>query len=561
MKEKNVKHIYNRGRVLKKDMQSTEKARPELVLVQSVNYSFRKKINSLIYKRINDQSALFHVWLDCLYEENVSYQDVLKELQPVLMYFGTPNISDIFIIAEELDTVRPAGSCYILFRTARYKMQTLLRTIFEVGIHMIQVNPIALVEHMKLKPILVYSVAHLENLTSVSLEHLYAARRLPYTGKSGREEGSGQQKSTLPKHDVGKEPSKNGIESTTPKFSTLPENSEDHILQPQQQSIDHLEENSDNIAKVGLYKIGSKSRATDILKKFNEDSHMYLYFRIEGTFPVSPIFLTHVFSCFELKFQDLFVLSHNGSRMTGHLALPTNKVQLVKNYLNFHETFMKGEDFLVQISPMRYIDFKSSIMSVTCTSEFRLPTTDTESQVTLSVLKCDNGAASSISNSSKRKKPPKASKNRKPQLSEDELASKLEDSIKRNDFVSDIMSRIRIFGSTVLSLENIPSEISIHTLNLMLGTVSIRSDQVVAVKTPNKNCIENLSLLVVMDPNNPDKQAILAKNKCKTNCNCTIIARQTGFAELEKFLQKHYTKIIRLDTEYKLPITVTDNQL
>lgn len=136
------------------------------------------------------------------------------------------------------------------------------------------------------------------------------------------------------------------------------------------------------------------------------------------------------------------------------------------------------------------------------------------------------------------------------------LRKKIEDDVRRSDFVTKVLPTLHKFGNVVIRVDNLPAKLTVHALNLMMGTYSLTSDQIVAIITSGKKGRELMNIRVVLHPDNKDIQRLLGKDKCKTAYNTNLLIKRTDLKELETFLHKNYDKIRNFDTGDNLPINI-----
>lgn len=119
-------------------------------------------------------------------------------------------------------------------------------------------------------------------------------------------------------------------------------------------------------------------------------------------------------------------------------------------------------------------------------------------------------------------------------------------------------------GNTVIRVDNLPAKLTIQALNLMLGTYTLKSTQIVAARSPNSNNANNrngnsnqvelMDIRVILYHVNEDIQRILSKKACKTCYDTVLDIEITNFKELKLFLLSRKKDLIELSTDIGLPV-------
>lgn len=144
-------------------------------------------------------------------------------------------------------------------------------------------------------------------------------------------------------------------------------------------------------------------------------------------------------------------------------------------------------------------------------------------------------------------------------FSEKRLLSQMDIAEQENNFVKQQLDRLKPFGDLVLRIDNLPIRLTVHALNLMLGTSTLEESQLFAVKNPGQGPNGTMNLRVVIASTNEDSNIILSKNCRKTHDNSTVYISKSDFKDLESFIKRKRTLAIRLDTGEQLP-DITGNQ-
>lgn len=135
------------------------------------------------------------------------------------------------------------------------------------------------------------------------------------------------------------------------------------------------------------------------------------------------------------------------------------------------------------------------------------------------------------------------------------LISKVEAQNDKSDFVGQLYPDLVKYGNLVISVEPLPTQMTLYAFNLMMGTWSVKSEQILAVDIKDRPCKPYMTLRIVMKSTDVDAQRILSKNKFKLPSGSVLQIQKSNFKELEKFLMKYHTKIRRLDLDNILPTT------
>lgn len=152
----------------------------------------------------------------------------------------------------------------------------------------------------------------------------------------------------------------------------------------------------------------------------------------------------------------------------------------------------------------------------------------------------------------------KMAKSAKLELSDEAFELKLQKTEqtreKMMDTVRDKLQELYKFGDVVIRIDNLPAKLTVHALNLTLGTFSLKADQIIAVKKSKKSK-DTMNLRLVMKTGNEDMKKILAKNKWKTIYDDVLLIDKTDLKELESFLKQNHDRIFKLDSSERLPTT------
>lgn len=123
------------------------------------------------------------------------------------------------------------------------------------------------------------------------------------------------------------------------------------------------------------------------------------------------------------------------------------------------------------------------------------------------------------------------------------LLNMTEDTNKTNNFVKDQMNQLSKFGDMVIRIDLLPPDLTVDMFNVMFGTYSLKSNQIIGVESliNVKGGRPRINVRVVIKSNNKDAQRILSKNGWKIGHKCNLLIRQTNMKELEQFLIKIYS--------------------
>lgn len=135
------------------------------------------------------------------------------------------------------------------------------------------------------------------------------------------------------------------------------------------------------------------------------------------------------------------------------------------------------------------------------------------------------------------------------------LAKKVQIDVEKSDLVSKILPELAAFGDVVLKVDNLPGELTMSTLNIILGCHTLKRDQVIGVKW----CRDKLDVIdahIVIQSGKNETEKILSLHDQKTTNDARIQVQRTDFKSLESYILKNHSKIIRLEAERTLPYKV-----
>ena len=160
---------------------------PRLVPPSATGYNITKTVLAEIY-RAELKCAIFHVWLDCLYDDKLKFRRILDELEPIIGKEGRKYIHPrhVYIVGQKANSdspVCPAGSCFILVPNsiADEEPNKIEAKILSTRARMIRVNIAMLRQQLKEKQSLIFSEGFKSVLTPIHqkyFEGLSAKRKL-----------------------------------------------------------------------------------------------------------------------------------------------------------------------------------------------------------------------------------------------------------------------------------------------------------------------------------------------------------------------------------------------
>lgn len=121
-----------------------------------------------------------------------------------------------------------------------------------------------------------------------------------------------------------------------------------------------------------------------------------------------------------------------------------------------------------------------------------------------------------------------------------------------SNFIGRTMARLQKFGNVVVRVDNLPAKLTVHTLNLMMGTCSFKGDQIIAAQGRQVRGKETMNIRLVADRNLDDLNRVKAKDKLKTVYNDVLSVRVTDFKELERFLKENHSRMIKLSDSLEM---------
>lgn len=122
--------------------------------------------------------------------------------------------------------------------------------------------------------------------------------------------------------------------------------------------------------------------------------------------------------------------------------------------------------------------------------------------------------------------------------------------IKRSDIVTKTMHRMQPLGNAVIRIDNLPTKLSINSFNLMMGTYSLVSNQIIGVQGGKRNKEpEKMNVRIIINSGNQDMKRILDKTQSKSAGKSTLFIKRTDLKELETFIHAHYKSLITLQDD------------
>lgn len=109
-------------------------------------------------------------------------------------------------------------------------------------------------------------------------------------------------------------------------------------------------------------------------------------------------------------------------------------------------------------------------------------------------------------------------------------------------------------GNVVVKIENLPTKLTVHSLNLMMGTFSLKGQQIIAAKRTLDSGLDVVDVMIVMSSDSVDLIRILEKNGLKTALGIKLHIQRSHHGKLRQFMTNHSENLIQLETTDKLPI-------
>lgn len=286
-------------------------------VVSEGDYNLSKKISSSLYLREN-YSKIYHVWLDCLYFNDVTYENIVEELRP-LFGSGTSrhvcfNESSIFIRGQKMEdgSTQVSGSCYILIANrAVTKLGNLDLRILDVGLHMIRSSVPSVREQIKSEPILIFRNGHQELVSEIPEKALLKACKKTFPGYFiGQTQGEPIQTSKL-KNSI--EPKTNGLQITLPHGARLGNDEEPELIEMSRDIVD------------------SK------FEYYSKEGYDFVQFRVSGFEKFNLNLLHTIFSPRKVDWRDVYITSNQPQR-TGIIGFKEGQI-VMNNHTKVSHTF------------------------------------------------------------------------------------------------------------------------------------------------------------------------------------------------------------------------------
>lgn len=126
---------------------------------------------------------------------------------------------------------------------------------------------------------------------------------------------------------------------------------------------------------------------------------------------------------------------------------------------------------------------------------------------------------------------------------------------KNRHFVSEILSKLTTLGDLVLRIDHLPSQISINSLNILLGCNTLERDQVIAANRREKDS-DAIDVHIVCQSHSYASGIILKLHDQEIGDKIKLQVRPTSFKKLELYLLENHKKIFKLEVERSSPLKV-----
>lgn len=290
-------------------------------------YNLSKKIGASLYLKEN-YSKLYHVWLDCLYFNDVTYEDIVEELRSLFCSFNSRHIyfneSSIFIRGQKMEdgSTQVSGSCYILIPDRAVKrLGNLDMRILDVGLHMMRSSVQAVREQLKNEPILIFRNGHKELVSGIPEKALLKACE-----------------KTFPGYFVGRGEIEHQIQTSTLKSSIEPKTNGQQIISPQvPQSTNLADLETDmepKLVEMNRDIVNSK------LEYYSKEEYDFVQFRVSGFERFNLHLLRTIFSPHEVSWRHVYITSDQTHR-TGIIGLKRSRLGM-KKYNKVSQSFDFG---------------------------------------------------------------------------------------------------------------------------------------------------------------------------------------------------------------------------
>lgn len=151
---------------------------PQIIPISGANYSVAKEVKAIFGVRDTKETSLYHLWMNCLYNESITIEEFFQELGTLLpSHAQRPVLNPKHILINGIlrpdRSIQLAGSCYILLENITpYASPNFDYDILERKIHMIKVDTVPN-DMLKVgKGSLVFTRAFYSSLKNINVELL-----------------------------------------------------------------------------------------------------------------------------------------------------------------------------------------------------------------------------------------------------------------------------------------------------------------------------------------------------------------------------------------------------
>lgn len=497
--------------------QNKIKVPSNMILVATKYYNMSSHISE-IFKRIAHYKTIYLLWLDCLYDINAKYEDVVKGLKPLINEKAITRVrkDELYIIGEEIDgKLLPSGYC-VFFTDKNAKITSLIR---KHKIHMSVMDKFWALR-LDTSKMFVFGDGFpnfFADFDTILLEHAFSSLVLANT-------------------DVVTEP----MSST----NSSPSN-------------------------IFLTKFKSRDEAKTIVENYDENNDAFLRFHYESkSKPFSYTILELCFPDYVINYENIFLIHvKDGALVTrGVIGIKCDQDQKNRITLSGKQKIkLEINESILTFTKGSLQDFRSNVMNInqcyvyqvgnsnetTNSEQNRNNTTSTNSNSCTSTpsseLKSEiepnqtkvmqaavakPGPSKSSTNSQQARKPSRIAATLGYNQAElDEMETEMLEKARKSQIVGDILDRMIKFGNTIIQIFHLPNELTFNAFKVMFGISSICSKQIIASDSGSF-----MNICLVLPSDSLDITTFLSKNGCKTHFNSVMKVKKIDRLDLEKFL-------------------------
>lgn len=272
-------------------------------VVSDGDYNISRRIVSNLYAK-EGRYRPYHVWLDCLYQDDVTFQDIKKELEILLGPRECFSADNLFLVGYRRSdgTTQTAGSCFILLREGGLLNFNLDQKILDIGMHMSKVDFSHIRYLLKSEPILIFRHAYKELVDGIPVVALLRACKKSFPDFFKQQDELNDSLTTSPKKSLPSSRETNGVVHHNSLNLTSSETPPVVVSEPKLVQL-------------------TPRMSDDILKRTLSKEYAYLQFRITGLQKFDLNLLHFLFSPCKCDWRDLFLSGSSGGGRSGVVVI------------------------------------------------------------------------------------------------------------------------------------------------------------------------------------------------------------------------------------------------